>query len=103
MLIGLLTFFWPPMTALLLLDLIAIWAIVLGVFDVVVAFASQQPAGREILLILAGVLSLLFAALRLLHPVAAALGLVWMIGVYAIMLGILWLIGAFRFRARVHA
>lgn len=101
--IGIITFFWPGITALILLDLIAIWAILTGIFDFVVAFAFYQPAGREILLIIAGVLSLLFAAILLFRPVAAALGLVWVIGVYAIALGILWIIRAFRFHALARA
>ncbi len=101
--IGIITFFWPGITALILLDLIAIWAILTGIFDFVVAFAYHQPAGREILLIIAGLLSLLFAAILLFRPVAAALGLVWVIGIYAIVLGILWIIRAFRFHALARA
>lgn len=101
--IGIITFFWPGITALILLDLIAIWAILMGIFYFVVAFAYHQPAGREILLIIAGVLSLLFAAILLFRPVAAALGLVWVIGLYAIVIGILWIIRAFRFHALAQA
>lgn len=72
------------------------------IFDFVVAFTYHQPAGREILLIIGGVISLIFAAILLFHPVAAVLGIIWVIGIYAIVLGILWIIRAFRFRSLVH-
>lgn len=101
--IGIITFFWPGITALILLDLIAIWAILTGIFDFVVAFAYHQSAAREILLIIVGVLSLIFAAVLLFRPGAAALGLVWVIGVYAIIIGILWIIRALRFRTLAQA
>ena len=101
--IGIITFFWPHITALILLDLIAIWAILTGIFDFVVAFAYHQSPAREILLIIAGVLSLIFAAILLFYPVAAALALVWVIGVYAIVIGILWIIRAIRFRTLLRA
>ena len=94
--IGIVTFFWPAITALVLLDLIAIWALILGVFDFVVAFSYHQPAGREILLIITGLLSILFAGILFFRPVAAALGLVWVIGIYAIVIGVLLIIRAFR-------
>lgn len=101
--IGIITFFWPHITVLILLDIIAIWAILTGIFDFVVAFTYHQPAGREILLIIGGVISLIFAAILLFHPVAAVLGIIWVIGIYAIILGILWIIRAIRFRSLVHA
>lgn len=101
--IGIITFFWPAITALILLDLIAIWAILMGVYDIVVAFAYHQSVGREILLIIMGLLSFVFAAILLIHPVAAALGLVWVIGVYAIVIGILWIVRSFRFHSLARA
>jgi uncharacterized membrane protein HdeD (DUF308 family) len=101
--IGIITFFWPGITALILLDLIAIWAILTGVFDLVVVFAYHQSVGREILLVIMALLSFIFAAILLIHPVASLLALVWVIGVYAIIIGIMWIVRAFRFRALARA
>ncbi|HLI06914.1 MAG TPA: HdeD family acid-resistance protein [Ktedonobacteraceae bacterium] len=101
--IGIITFFWPAITALILLDIIAIWAILMGIFYLTVVFAYHQSVGREILLVIMALLSFIFAAILLIHPVASLLALVWVIGVYAIIVGIMWIIRAFRFRALVHA
>lgn len=84
---GLFAFLIPGMTALVLLILIASWAIVTGVFEIVAAIQLRKEIKGEWLLVVAGVASLLFGLALLLNPSAGALALVWLIGAYAIVFG----------------
>lgn len=95
---GILTFGWPAITALVLLFLIAGWAIVTGIFEIVTAFSGRLPMALEWTLALAGILSVLLGVLLAIRPSAGLLSLVWVIGVYAIIFGILFIIHGFQFR-----
>ena len=95
---GLLTFFMPVMTALGLLILIAAWAIVTGVTEIVAAVRLRKVITNEWLLVLAGVASILFGVVLLLLPGAGALALIWWIGAYALVFGIMLMVLAFRMR-----
>ncbi|PYN49988.1 MAG: hypothetical protein DME00_07440 [Candidatus Rokuibacteriota bacterium] len=94
---GVLAFIWPALTVLALLYLIAGWAIVTGVLEIVAAVHLHRAHG-EWLLILNGVLSILFGLFVIVWPGAGVLTLVWMIGVYAIVFGAVLLVLAFRLR-----
>jgi uncharacterized membrane protein HdeD (DUF308 family) len=93
---GVLTFVWPGMTALVLLYFIAAWALVTGVLEIVAAIRLRQVIDNEWMMILGGIVSIIFGVLLFLFPGAGALGLTWMIGIYAIVFGILFIILAFR-------
>jgi len=87
--VGLLTFMAPGVTALVLLWFIAAWAIVLGVFQVIGAIRLRKEIDNEWTLVLGGVLSVLFGLVLLVAPGAGAVALIWVIGAYAIVFGVL--------------
>ncbi len=95
---GVLTFMRPGITALALLYLIAGWAIVRGVFEIVGAIQLRRELENEGLLVLAGLASIAFGVLIFLFPGAGALSVVWLIGAFAIWVGILMLFLAFRLK-----
>jgi uncharacterized membrane protein HdeD (DUF308 family) len=95
---GLLTFVMPAITAIGLLILIAAWAIVTGIMEVVAAIRLRKVITNEWLLILAGIVSVAFGVVLLLQPAAGALVLIWWIGAWALVFGILLMILAFRMR-----
>jgi uncharacterized membrane protein HdeD (DUF308 family) len=98
---GLIAFVLPGLTAVVLLYLIAVWAIVTGIFEIASAIRLRQEITGEWALIVGGALSILFGViLAVIGPVAGLLSLIWLIGVYAVAFGILMLITAFQVRGR---
>lgn len=95
---GLATFFWPGITALVLLMLIAVWSILHGIFEIVGAIRLRKEIEGEWLLVLSGVLSVAFGVLVLIHPGAGALALVWLIAAYAVVFGVLLIALSLRLR-----
>ncbi len=95
---GLLAFVMPGITALSLLILIAAWAIVTGIMELVAAVRLRKIINNEWLLVLAGIASVVFGVILLFQPAAGALALIWLIGAWAFVFGILLMILAFRMR-----
>jgi uncharacterized membrane protein HdeD (DUF308 family) len=99
---GVVTYRWPVVTALVLLMVVASWAIGVGVLQVVAAIRLRKEIEGEWALGLSGVLSVGFGILAALHPGAGALAVLWMIGGYAIGFGALLIALGFRLRALGH-
>jgi uncharacterized membrane protein HdeD (DUF308 family) len=97
--IGVITFFYPGITQLVLLYFIAAWSIVTGAFEVAAAIRLRKEIEGEWLLALAGIASMLFGILLVILPGPGALALIWLIGSYAIISGILLLVLALRLRS----
>ncbi len=95
---GLLAFVMPGITALGLLILIAAWALVTGILEIIAAIRLRKIITNEWLLILAGIASVAFGVILLLRPAAGALALIWWIGAWALIFGILMIVLAFRMR-----
>ena len=95
---GVLTFRWPGVTALALLMVIAAWAIVIGVFQIVTAIRLRKAIEGEWALGISGVLSVIFGVLMVMSPGAGALAVVGIIAAYAITFGILLIVLGFRLR-----
>ena len=88
--------FWPGITALLLLVVIAVWAIVTGVAEIAAAIELRRVVRGEWLLAVSGLLSIAFGALLLAFPGTGALAIVWAIGAYAVVFGVLLVALGFR-------
>jgi len=96
---GILTFIWPSITTLVLLYLIAAWAVVTGVFEILTAVRLRKEVANEWMLVLAGIASVVFGVLLAIRPGAGAVAVAWLIGAYAIVFGLLLLALAFRLRS----
>lgn len=94
--IGIVTFFWPGLTALTLLYFIASWVIATGVLQVVGAIELRNVIEDEWWLILDGALSVLFGILLFIMPGAGALALIWLIALFAIAFEVLMIGFAFK-------
>ena len=98
---GALTFLMPGLTALVLLTFIAVWAIVLGVMEIIGAIKLRKEIQGEWLLILNGAISVLFGIVLLWRPTTGLIALVWIIGAYAIILGVIYVM--FGLKMKKHA
>ena len=95
---GALALFFPVFAAEVLLLIIAAWAIVTGVFEIVAAIRLREQITGELWLALAGVASILFGLVLFLFPAAGALTVVWLIGGFAIAWGVLLVMLGLRLR-----
>ena len=89
--IGGLTFSWPGITALVLLILIAIWALVTGSFEIGAAFRQSANAGNKWIHVVTGSISVVLGLILIVLSMTEVVEAVLMIGIYAIVIGI-WLI-----------
>lgn len=97
--VGMLAFIWPGVTAFVLLYLIAAWAIVTGILEMITALQLRQAIENEWLPAVTGLVSLIFGVMLIIWPVAEALAILWLIAAYAIVFGILLLILGFKLRS----
>jgi uncharacterized membrane protein HdeD (DUF308 family) len=94
--IGVFTFFRPGITALALVYLIAVWAILTGILEFAAGIELTGRVNGAWALWLGGALSVAFGVLIALRPAGGALAIVWLIGIYAIVFGFLRIVYAFR-------
>ncbi|MGD9152715.1 MAG: DUF308 domain-containing protein [Gammaproteobacteria bacterium] len=91
--IGLLIFFWPRITGLIVLYLIAAWAVATGILQLI-AFISGKKDG--VFLSLSGLLSLLIGIYLFRFPGAGVIALAWIIGFYVMLLGFFYIVSMFH-------
>jgi uncharacterized membrane protein HdeD (DUF308 family) len=95
---GLVTLFLPGITALVLLYIIAGWAVATGILELVAAVRLRKEIKHDWLLALSGIASVAFGVLIALFPGAGALALVIWIGAYTFVFGALLVALGFRLR-----
>lgn len=94
--ISVVTLFWPGITALTLLYLVAIWAITTGTLQIVSAIEFRREIDGELWMVLGGVFSIVLGSLLVAFPGAGLLSVVWLVGFWAIAFGTSSLGLAFR-------
>lgn len=95
---GLVVLVWPSISALVVLYVIAFWAIFGGVLRIVAAISLRREIDNEWMLVLSGVLSIILGVVLAVLPGAGLLSLVWLIGIFALGVGVTLIVLAFRLR-----
>jgi len=95
-------FLWPGLTLVVLIWIIAIWAVISGGLMLASAFALKKDHGRW-WLALGGICSLIFGALLIVAPLVGAFVLIWWLGAYALIFGVVLLVLAFQLHSKYEA
>lgn len=101
--IGLITFYSPGITAIVLLFYIAIWSITTGVVQIVMAVKLRDEIKGEFWLGLAGLVSVLFGLYLVYNPGTGILAVVKVLAIYAVLFGTLLMALSLRVRALAKA
>ena len=97
---GLIALFLPGISALLLLYIIAVWAIFGGLLRIVGAVLLKREIDNEWTMALSGALWVLLGIVLFVLPGAGLLSLAWLIGIFALGAGITLILLAFRVRGQ---
>lgn len=91
---GIIALVWPVATALVLLFLIAFWAVVIGLLEVVAALGLRTvPGGGWGWVLVSGLASIVLGILLFINPLGGAIAMLVFVGFFTIFSGLL-LIGA---------
>ena len=85
---GVIALVWPKPTALVLVIVVAAWALVGGFFEIFAAFQSGETAGTRALFIIGGLVSILFGVLLFARPGVGAVTLALLFGLFALIYGV---------------
>lgn len=106
---GLVVLVWPGISALVMLYVIAFWAIFGGVLRIVAAISLRREIENEWMMGLSGALSVVLGVILAFMPGVGLLSLVWLIGIFALGVGAALIGLAFKVRghrpagsSRVH-
>lgn len=100
---GVIALVWPQITVIVLLVVIAVWAIVAGVMQIAAAIRLRKVIRNEWFLALSGIISLVLGLLLIVQPAEGAIALVIAIATFAIVWGITLVVLGFRIRTLATA
>src|SRR5579863_6752932 len=84
---GVIALVWPGPTAFVLVIVVAAWALVGGLVEVVAGFQTGETAGTRALFILSGLVSVAFGVLLFARPGVGAVTLALLFGLYSMIYG----------------
>ena len=84
---GVIALAWPAPTAFVLVIVVAAWALVSGIAEIVAGFGSGETAGTRALFIVSGLVSAAFGILLFARPGVGAVTLALLFGLYSLIYG----------------
>ena len=100
---GVIALVWPGPTALVLVLIVASWAVVAGGFEIAAAFGRGEQAGTRVLFILGGLVSIAFGVVLFAHPGVGAVTLALLFGLFSLVYGGWALVQGIELRHTQHA
>ena len=103
LLVGVVALVWPGITALSFLYLLAVWAVITGILELIAPLSFPMSGGRGVLMVLSGLVSIVFGIIIAVQPASGLLAVTWLIGIYAIIIGVMSVVAYFEARSVVHS
>ena len=100
---GVIAMVWPGPTALVLVLIVGIWAIIGGIAEIAAAFAAGEPAGTRALFILGGLVSAAFGVVLCARPGVGAITLALLFGLFNLIYGVSALTQGIELRRTANA
>ncbi len=88
---GVVALAWPGPTALVLVLIVGVWAVIAGLVEFSAAFASGEPAGTRAMFILGGLITIAFGVVLCARPGIGAITLALLFGLFNLIAGI-WML-----------
>jgi uncharacterized membrane protein HdeD (DUF308 family) len=85
---GVVALVWPGPTALVLVLVVAIWALVAGFAEIFAAFGSGETAGTRAMFIVTGLVSIAFGVVLAARPDIGATTLALLFGLFSLIYGV---------------
>jgi uncharacterized membrane protein HdeD (DUF308 family) len=99
---GVVALAWPGPTVLVLVLIVASWAVIAGLMEVSAAFAAGALSGTRALFILGGLVSVAFGAMLFAHPGVGAITLALLFGLFTLVYGARGLVQGIELRRTRH-
>ncbi len=84
---GVIALVWPGPTALVLVLIVGVWAVIAGLTEFFAAFGSGEPAGTRAIFILAGLITAAFGVVLCARPGLGAVTLALLFGLFNLIAG----------------
>jgi uncharacterized membrane protein HdeD (DUF308 family) len=86
---GIIAFADPTAVGYALVWIVAAWALLTGIMEIIAAMRLRRMIVNEIWLLVTGILSLIFGVILLVSPTIGFISLAWILGGYAFLFGLL--------------
>jgi len=96
---GIIVFVWPGVTLLVLVYLVAFWAVITGIFEFLASIMATWTEPGKIFIGISGVLSVILGILIFIYPGFSVTAVIWLIGIYAFIIGLSLIFFSFKARA----
>lgn len=96
---GIFVFALPDITLLVLIYLVAIWAVITGIFEFLASLIASWAEPGKIFIGVSGVLSVILGIVIFIYPLFSITAAIWLIGIYALLIGLSLIFFSFRLKS----
>lgn len=86
--VGIFVFALPGITLLILVYLVAIWAVITGVFEFLAGIMATWAIPGKVFIGITGVISVILGVVIFIYPVLSIVAMTWLLGIYALVIGL---------------